>query len=93
MGGLWSSIRQAVAEQRYYIGVHTDNQLGDRGVDAWHVAAEIGTARLRAERPTSKPNPTVIVRQALPNGEDVDLVWAWSPEHRVAKLVTVWVPD
>jgi len=50
-------------------------------------------ATLLRERPASRPNPSVIVRQLLPDGTEVEVVWAWLSQTERAKLVTVFFRD
>lgn len=45
--------------------------------------------RLIAERPETKPNPTVEVSESLPDGTEFKAVWSHLPQSDVAKLVTV----
>jgi hypothetical protein len=47
------------------------------------------TGELIAEKPRAKPNPTVEVRESLPDGTEFKAVWSLLRESGVAKLVTV----
>ena len=44
---------------------------------------------LIAEKPRSKPNPTIEVRERLPDATEVKAVWSVLRQSGVAKLVTV----
>lgn len=55
----------------------------------WQVVAEIGTAKLVAERPRARPNPTIELRESLPDGTEFKAVWSYLRQSGVAKLVTV----
>jgi hypothetical protein len=93
MARLWQRIQRAIEDERYYVSVHADNQLVERGIEPWHLVSEARTAKLVYERADTKPNPTVVVRQLLPSGEELELVWAWSAESKQALLVTTYVAD
>ena len=53
------------------------------------MVAGLEDGRLIAERPDATPNPTVEVRESLPDGKDVKTVWSHLRQSGVAKLVTV----
>lgn len=55
----------------------------------WQAVAGLDDGRLIAERPDASPNPTVEVRETLPDGTDFKAVWSLLPKSGVAKLVTV----
>ena len=57
------------------------------------LVAGLEGARLKRERPASKPHPSIVVREELADGTEVEAVWAWLPESRRAMLVTVYVPE
>jgi hypothetical protein len=44
---------------------------------------------LIAERPDAMPNPAIEVREFLPDGTEVKVVWSLLRQSGVAKLVTV----
>jgi hypothetical protein len=92
MGRLFDEIRQAVHEERFLIAWHADERCEERAVSPWQLAAEIDSARLVRERPSSKPNPSVVVHQTLADGSEVECIWAWLFTTRRAKLVTVYFP-
>ena len=89
MGKLFNRIREAVAENRYLIGVHAANQLDERGIPDWQVVVGVDEGVLLTERPNDRPNPVVEIEQLLPDGTHVKAIWSWLPHHRAAKLVTV----
>lgn len=90
MGELFDKVREAVREDRFLVSWHADERCEQREVAAWQVVAGVEEARLVRERPVSKPNPSVVVRQELADGTEVEVVWAWMPESRRAILVTVY---
>jgi len=75
------------------VGWHADEKCEERGVTEWQLVAGLESAVLVRERPRSKPNPSVVVRQNLADGSEVEVVWSWLPPSRRAKLVTVYFPD
>jgi hypothetical protein len=93
MGRIWEQIRSAVGEDRFIVSWHADERCEERGVTEWQLVAGIDNAELVNERPASRPNPSVIVRQELVDGATVEVIWAWLPESRRAKLVTVFFRD
>ena len=93
MGRIFESIRAAVAEEKYVVSWHADERCDERGVTDWQLIAGFETAVLVKERPASRPNPSVVVRQVLADGREVEVIWAWLPQSRRAKLVTVYFPD
>lgn len=76
--------------EEYVVGWHADERCEERGVTVWQVVSGLEGAELIRERPQSKPNPSVIVRQPLSDGSEVEVVWSWMPDCRRAKLVTVF---
>jgi hypothetical protein len=89
MGRLFDTIRQLVAEENYVVGQHASERLEERDMMEWQVVAGLKDGALIAERPDAMPNPTVEVRESLPDGTDFKAVWSHMPQSGVAKLVTV----
>jgi hypothetical protein len=89
MGKLFSRICQLVAEGRYVVGLHATERLDERGILEWQVVAGLADGELIRERPKSQPNPSVEVRETLPEGTEVMAVWAFLAGSNAAKLVTV----
>ncbi len=86
---------QLVAMERYVIGLHASERLDERGIDErgimeWQAVAGIHDGSRLAERLNSIPNPTVEVRELLPDGTEFVAVWAHLRQSGVAKLVTVF---
>ncbi len=90
MGKLFRRIREAVRDDRFVVSWHADERCEERGVAAWQLIAGLDDAELLRERPSSKPHSSVVVRQELADGSDVESIWAWMPESNRAKLVTVY---
>ena len=90
MGKLLDQIRLAVREERCIVAWHADERCEERGVTAWQIVAGIEDAELVRERPRSKPNPSVVLRQILVDGSEVEVVWSWLKETQRAKLATVY---
>jgi hypothetical protein len=61
--------------------------------DGRYLVAEFDQAKLVRERPRSKPNPSIVVRQTLIDGTEAEVIWSWLPQSRRAKLVTVYFRD
>ena len=93
MGKLLHNILAAIEADRFIVSWHADEQCEERGVTPWQLAAEIEGAELVRERPRSKPNPSVVLRQELADGSEVEAIWAWLTETKRAKLVTVFFRD
>lgn len=89
MGQLFDTVRQLVAEGKYVVGQHASERLEERNIMEWQVVAGLEDGDLIAERPDVTPNPTVEVRESLPDGTTVKAVWSHLRRSGVAKLVTV----
>ncbi len=89
MGQLFDTIRKLVAEEKYVVGQHASERLEERGMMEWQVVAGLADGELIAERSDSSPNPSVEVRESLPDGTEFKAVWSHLRQSGVAKLVTV----
>lgn len=89
MAQLFDAIRRLVAEEKYVVGQHASERLEERGIMEWQVIVGLEDGELIAERPDATPNPAVEVRESLPDGTDVKVVWSYLDQSGVAKLVTV----
>jgi hypothetical protein len=89
MGQVFNTIRQLVADEKYVVGQHASERLEERGIMEWQVVGGLDQGQLIVERPDSKPNPTVEVRECLPDGTEFMAVWSYLRQSGVAKLVTV----
>jgi len=89
MGRLFSLIRELVAEEKYLVGKHASERLEERGILEWQAVTGLEEGVLILERPDAEPNPTVEVRECLPDGTECKAVWSYLPRSGVAKLVTV----
>ena len=90
MGDLFEKIRAAVREDRFVVSWHADERCEERQVAAWQVVTGLEDAHLERERPASKPHPSIVVREELPDGTEVEVIWAWLAESRRAMVVTVF---
>ena len=88
-GKLFITIQRLVAEEKYVVGEHASERLEERGIMEWQAVVALADGELVAEKPTSKPNPTVEVREYLPDGTEFKAVWSHLRQSGVAKLVTV----
>jgi hypothetical protein len=89
MGKLFDTIRRLVANEQYLIGEHASERLDERGIMEWQAVAGLEEGELIAEHASANPNPTVEVRETLPDGTDFKAVWSHLRQSGVAKLVTV----
>jgi hypothetical protein len=89
MGQLFDTIRALVSQNRYLVGAHAAERLEERGIMEWQAVAGLADGSLLVERPNARPNPTVEVKESLPDGTDFNAVWSYLPRITVAKLVTV----
>jgi len=90
MGKLFDKIRSAVREERFLVSWHADERCEEREVTVWQVVAGMEDARLERERPASRPHPSIVVREDLADGSEIEAIWAWLPERQRAMLVTVY---
>jgi hypothetical protein len=88
---LLEKIRDAVREERYRVSLHVQERLEERALELWQIVAGLETGQVVASNPRGRPNPTVIVRHELPDGAEVEAVWAWLRTSRQALLVTTYL--
>ena len=93
MGRLFEQIKRAVREDRFLVAWHADERCEERDVTDWQIVSGLREAELVRERTRSKPNPSVVVRQFLPDGSEVEVIWSWLASSGEAKLVTVYFRD
>jgi hypothetical protein len=93
MGRLFEKIRQAVQEDRFLVGWHADERSEERDVTVWQIVAGLQDAQLLRERPRSKPNPSIVVKQTLADGTEVEVIWSWLEPSGRARLVTVYFDE
>ncbi len=89
MGLLFDTIRQLVFDEKYVVGQHASERLEERGIMEWQVIAGLEDGDLIVERLDATPNPTIEVRESLPDGTEFKAVWSHLRHSGVAKLVTV----
>jgi len=93
MGRLFEQIKEAVRQDRFLVGWHADERNEERGITDWQIVTALEDADLVRERPRSKPNPSVVVRQVLEDGTEVEAIWSWLARTNEAKLVTVYIRE
>lgn len=93
MGQLFDKIRTAVRDDRFLVSWHADERCEERQVASWQLVAGLEVADLLEERVRSEPHPSIVVRQELVDGSEVEVVWAWVPDSKRAVLVTVYFPE
>lgn len=89
MAELFQLIQNLVAQEKYLIGEHASERLEERGIMEWQAVVGLEEGRLLLERPAAEPNPTVEVRELLPDGTPFKAVWSYLRQSGAAKLVTV----
>jgi hypothetical protein len=89
MGQLLDRVIELVERGDYVVGKHAAERLEERGILEWQAVAGLEDGVLIVEHPDATPNPTIEVRECLPDGTEFKAVWSLLPESRVAKLVTV----
>jgi hypothetical protein len=90
MGRLFEQIKQAVRQDRFLVGWHADERCEERGATDWQIVSGLEDAQLVRERPRSKPNLSVVVRQVLADGTEIEMIRSWLARTGEAKLVTVY---
>lgn len=92
MGKLFERIRAAVDADSLLHGTRTSVvKSAEFRLGNW-LPAYPGSELVR-ERPRSKPNPSIVVRQLLLDGTKVEVVWSWISTTDHAKLVTVYLVE
>jgi hypothetical protein len=91
--GPGDQILDAIQQDRFLVSIHAEERCDERGVAAWQLVAEIDEAEIMRERPASKPNPSVVLKQFLADGTQVEVIWSWLEDSRRAQLVTVYFED
>lgn len=86
---LFDTIRRLVGEGNYLVGQHASERLEERGITEWQAVAGLPDGVLIAVRLAATPNPTVEVREMLPDGTEFKAVWSYLARSHVSKLVTV----
>ena len=89
MGSLFQKVKKLVDQDQYVIGQHASERLEERGIMEWQAVAGLHDGSLLTERPDATPNPTIEVREELPDGTEIKAVWSRLRHSGVAKLVTV----
>jgi len=90
MGELFERIQAAVEREDYLVSWHADERCEQRGIAVWQVVVGLSDGRLVDERPATRPHPTVVVEELLPDGRSIETVWSWLAETNRCKLVTVY---
>jgi len=91
-GKLFDRIRAAVESERFVFTVHARRRLEARHIENWQLVASLPKAELVEERRSDDPNPSIVVRQLLADGTEVEAVWSYLRWNRTAQLVTAYLP-
>ena len=70
MGKLFDTVQRLVADEKYVIGQHASERLEERRIMEWQAVANVADGELLRERPRSRPNPVVEIRETLPDGTE-----------------------
>ena len=89
MSDLRRNIELAVSLDRFFVSKHARDRLRQRLIPLWPVTTSLPDGTLLAERPNDRPHPAIEVRQTLPDGTDVKVVWSYDAPEAEARLVTV----
>lgn len=89
MGELWRAIEEAVRRERFLVSKHARDRLRQRSIPVWQITSSLTEGKLLAERPDARPHRAIEVRQNLPDGVDVKVVWSYDADEDEARLVTV----
>ena len=92
MASLSDKIQDAIRAKKFLISIHADNRCEERGISSWQVVLASESPIAVAERPSSEPHPTVVIRLLLADGSEAQAIWAWLEISGRAKLVTVFFP-
>jgi hypothetical protein len=87
---LFDSIRNLVLSGRYIVGQHAVERLEERNILEWQIVDGFEHCELLTERATDLSHPAVEVRQTLPDGTQIKVVWSYLRHVDIAKLVTVY---
>jgi hypothetical protein len=63
MGKLYDTIKKLVEEESYVVGDHASERLEERGIMEWQAVAALLNGELIVEKPKSRPNPTIEVKE------------------------------
>jgi hypothetical protein len=86
---LFEQICDAVRNGKVLISRHATRRLQERRIEYWHLEASLESGEVTEVRPDDEPNASIVVEQELPDGTEVNVVWAWLPTTQDALLVTV----
>lgn len=68
MPGLFLLVQSLVRSDRYVVGLDASERLEERGLMEWQAVAGLEDGEFLRENLDAVPNPTVEVRQLLPDG-------------------------
>lgn len=85
-------IQTAVKQSRFAVSVHGWRRLRDRKLKLWQIEVGVDGWNVLEERPDDVPNPSIVAKQLLADGSEIEAVWAWNAIANEALLVTVYFP-
>lgn len=90
MTKLESQIARAVKQDRWSLSTHASERLDERNIEWWQIIDGFDGGVTVSIETDALPNPKILRRQSLADGEQVIVVWAFENPYRVAKIVTVY---
>jgi hypothetical protein len=94
MGTTLPTVQRLVELRQVRISLHGYDELSADGLLAGEILAGVGAAIEVEDYPTFAKGACVLVRQALPNGDFVHVVWGIARNtSQPAVLVTAYKPD
>lgn len=67
-------IKTAVQKGDYVVSVHARERMSERKVRLWQIEAGLDDAEILEVRLKTRPNPTLVVLEYLPDGTEVKVV-------------------
>ena len=92
-GRLFDKIVRAVNEAHFLVSSHAADRCEERGLEIEELIGGLQASRSIEERPRSKPNASIRVRQTLTDGTEVDVIWSWLEHGDRALLVTAFLDE
>lgn len=90
---LIQQIKTAVLRGDFIISAHARQRMSERSVRLWQIETGLDDADVIEVRLKSRPNPSIVALETLPDGTEVKVVWSWLRRMQQAKLVTVHYLD
>jgi len=86
-------IKSAVLNGRINITDHADEELAYDGILDEDLFHSVLYGEIIEEYPDDKPFPSCLVYGIDQKGKHIHSVWAYSDEHKIAIVITGYIPD